>query len=257
MSPRLPITLLLFLTTKGYGGCRTIYRAMLDGWDRQLPLSSFGLLYAHLKVTPGEEAIAEAITADLRSRGFVVESAIGSWERGQSHFAHYLADQVKVSKDLRVYDNPYVLWLDHDYVPICHVDPFPRVLHRMCELVSSSPDVLTSRFLREEDADALAPDRTVAVEPERDIAWSRHVNWNTILMRATHYHLANKVIEDNWSTAVQMHGEQLWAQVLAPFSRSERKHAVWLPSYAAVANLGVPDYAAVAQRLQLTIAPNP
>lgn len=253
----LPITLLLFLTTQGYGGCRTIYRAMLDGWDRQLPLSTFRLRYAHLKVTPGEESIAEAITADLQQRGFVVESATGDWVRGQAHFNAYLADQVKVSKDALIYDNPYVLWLDHDYVPMCHVDPLPKVLARMTRLIESSPDIVSARFLREEDADALAPDRTVAIEPDQHLAWSAHFNWNPVLLRSRDYHLACKVIEDNWTVATRKHGEALWREVLAPFSRSSRKHAVWLPSYACVANLGVPHYTEVAQRLGLRIAPNP
>lgn len=253
---RLPITLLLFLTTKGYGGCNTIYQTMLDGWKTQIPLEAFGMRYAHLKITPGDEAIAEAITTDLRRRGFIVESATASWQRGQDHFNNYLSDQIKVSKDVRIYDNPLVLWIDHDYVPVCHVDSLPMVLNRMCQLVQSSPEILTSRFLREQDENALAPDRTVAIDSENNLAWSKHVNWQPIVMRSTHYHLVCKIIEDNWSVATKMHGEALWREVMAPFSRSDRKHAVWLPGYAQVANLGVPDYLAVAKRFNLTVASN-
>lgn len=252
--PTLPITLLLFLTTKGYADCRTIYRTMLDGLDRQLPLRSFGLLYAHLKITPGEESVAEQITADLKSKGFVVESATASWERGQVHFNEYLKDQIKVSKDARIYDNPFIFWLDHDYVPICKVDPFPKVLYRMTELLLD-PNVLTSRFLREQDVDALTLSHYR--EPDNNLAWHPHVNWQPLIMRSRDFFISCKIIEDNWTQAQKMHGEALWREVLGPLSRGVKKHAVWLPEYAQVANLGVPEYRDVAKRLNLQIYPNP
>lgn len=252
-----PITLLLFLTTKGYSDCCTIYRTMLDGWDRQLPLSTFGLLYAHIKITPGEEWIAEVLSSDLRARGFIVESATGDWVRGQNHFLNYLSDQIKVSKDLRIYDNPFVFFIDHDYVPVCHVDTFDKVIYRMCRLVDSSPEVLTARFLREEDVDSLAPDRTVEIETDKNIAWSKHVNFQPMILRTIDFYRVCKIIEDNWETATKMHGEALWREVLRSFSRSPKQHAVWLPEYAQVVNLGVPNYQEVAKRLNLQIYPNP
>lgn len=255
-SSSLPITLLLFLTTKGYGGCNTIYQTMLDGWDRQVPLSLFRLRYAHIKITPGDEGIATAMEADLKRRGFVVETATADWRRGQSHFAEYLKDQIKVSKDARIYDNPYILWLDHDYVPVCHSDNLLRVLHRMCKIIDSSPDVLSARFLREEDADALAPDRTAAIEENNNLAWSHHFNWNQVLLRSRDYHTVCRIIEQNWDKAIQMHGEALWRQAMQLLTRSPKCHAVWFKEYAEVANLGVPNYTEVAKRLGLTIYPN-
>lgn len=253
----LPITYVLYLTTEGFAGCSTIYRAMLDHTERQLPLAMFRHRLASIKITPGREHVAEAMKADLAARGFEVITATAPWTRGLSHYAEYLLDMRRVSQHEAVYSTPFIMPVDHDYCIQTHREPLLKVLHRMTSLIESSPDILSFRFLREEDADALAPDRTVAIEPERDIAWSGHYNFQPALLRSRDYHLACKIIEDNWAQATQMHGEQLWAQVLAPFSRSERKHAVWLPSYASVANLGVPDYAAVAQRLGLTIQPNP
>jgi hypothetical protein len=253
---RLP-TLLMFATTSGHYGCRTIYRATLDHLDRLLPLVQWGARLFSVKAKPGEEWIAEIMKGELERRGFIVEVAVAPWQRGLSHYAEYLKDMIRMSQHPAVYDNPLVYWSDDDYLSIVHRDPFPRVLHRMCQLVESSPDILTARFLREQDEDALAPDRTVAIETERDIAWSRHWNLQPLIMRSRDMHRACKVIEDNWAQATQMHGEALWREVLAPLSRSERKHAVWLPSYAQVVNLGVPDYAAVAARLGLTIHPNP
>lgn len=253
----LPITYVIYLTTEGFAGCSTIYQATLDHLDRQLPLTSFRHRLASIKITPGRESVAEAMTVYLKARGFEVITATAPWERGPSHYEQYLLDMRRVSQHEAVWSTPLVMPCDHDYAMVCHRDPLPKVLARMCQLLDGSPDVLSTRFLREEDKDALAPDRTVAIEPDKDLAWSAHWNLQPMLMRSSHYYLANKVIEDNWAHAVRQHGEALWAEVLAGFSRSPRKHAVWLPGYAVVRNLGVPHYTEVAQSLGLTIAPNP
>lgn len=251
---RLP-TLLMFMTTSGHYGCRTIYRTTLDYLDRQLPLGQWGARVAHIKAKPGEEWIVDIMKADLEMRGFVVESAVAPWERGASHFAEYLKDQIKMSQHPAVCDNPWVYWTDDDYCAICHDDPFPMVLHRMQQIVDSDPNTLSMRFLREQDEDALK--HAICTYPRKGYGFHAHFNWQPVLLRSRDFTLALKVIEDNWAQATQMHGEALWREVLKPFSRSEHKHAVWLPEYAQVANIGVPDYASVAARLGLTIYPNP
>lgn len=250
---KLPITLLLFLTSRGHFGSRTLYRSALLHLDRQIPLASFGTLYAHIKVAPGEEAAAELIQADLKQRGFIVETATAPWVRGQVHFEEYLKDQVKVSKDPRIYGNPYVWMCDDDSPIVTHKDPLLKVLYRMTSLIESSPDVLSSRFLRREDRN---PGLDVG-EMEPDLFYCRDFNFQLPLLRARDYHRACKVIEDNWGVAKQMHIEAVWREVLAPFSRSDRKHAVWLPDYAETKHIGVADYQKVCSELNLPVYPNP
>lgn len=242
------------MTTKGHFGCRTIYRSTLDHFNRQIPLSLFNLRYAHIKITPGEEAIADIMRSDLESRGFIVGSETAPWTRGHSHFTEYLKDQIKVSKDPRIYDSQYVMFMDDDYPILCHRDPLLKVINRMKDMIGSDPDMLTIRFPREgESQDHLR----IEDDPSKDILWSKDVNWQPMVLRSRDFHRLCKTIEDNWTTAVQMHGEALWREVLAPMSRSIHKHAVWFPSYAEVANLGVSNYLQVSERLGLTIFPNP
>src|SRR3954470_5278945 len=109
MTP-LPITLCLFTSTKGHFGHKDVYRATLTHLDRQLPISLFGQRVAHLKVTPGDEAIAADMVADLTAHGFKVLTTVADWSRGQSHQAAYMADVVKLSKEPSIYEQPYVLW---------------------------------------------------------------------------------------------------------------------------------------------------
>jgi hypothetical protein len=136
---------------------------------------------------------------------------------------------------------------------VSHRDGLLKVLNRMAKMLDADPELLTVRFLRREDRD---PSIEVG-PPGDDHFYSRHFNFQPYLMRSRDYHRVCKGIEDNWSVAIQMHIEALWREIMAPMSRSERKHAVWVPDYAETVHLGVPDYADVCKRLSLNVYPNP
>jgi hypothetical protein len=248
----IPATFLMFIATSGHAGWRSIYKATLDHCDRELPLSTWRTRAAHIKILPGEEAIGEWIKKDLEAWGFVVETAVAPWERGQSHYAEYLKDQIKMSQHPAVFSNPFVYWTDQDYLTVCHKHSYERVLHRMIQLVESCPDILSARFLREGDFPS-----SPVLETEGELFWSPHFNFQPLLMRSRDFHYACKAIEDNWAAAIKMHGEALWREVLKPLSRDHKQHAVWMPDYAEVANLGVSDYRSVAQRFNLSVHCNP
>lgn len=255
MSTHLPVCLLLYLTSKGHWGSQTLYRNTLEHLDRQIPLHLFASRIAHVKIQSGEERAAEAIISDLRARDFKVESAIGEWSRGTSHLSGYLTDMIKMSQLPEVNDVPYVWACDDDALLLSHRDPLERVLARMTSLISSSPDILSARFLRREDRNVNL-DAAPYVQGE-DLFWCRDYNLQQPLLRSRDYHLVCKVIEDHWSVATQMHIEALWRDVLAPLSRSPRKHAVWVPDYAETVHLGVENYRDICSRHNLPIYPNP
>lgn len=255
MNGKAPITLCLYIAAAGHYSSRTLYRCTLDHLDRQLPLGMLTKV-AHIKARPSEVAAAEHIAADLRARGFArVEVAVADWERGASHYIQCALDQRKVSQWDEVNDNRFVWHLDDDGLVCSHSDPLERLLARMTEWIDESPNNLTFRFLRREDRNSLIE---VGPEPAHgDWFYSQHLNWQLPLMRSSHYYLLHKVIEDNWATAIQMHGEALWREVLAPFSRSPRKHAVWVPERVETIHIGVPDYVAVCAQHGLLVSPNP
>lgn len=254
MSKKIPATLLMFATSRGHYGCNTIHQATIDHLERHLPLSEWSGLLFHIKIAPGEELAGEKMKQELQKRGFTVETAFADWKRGQSHFSEYLKDQIKMSCHPMVRDNPFVYWSDDDFLPIMHKDPYPHVLNRMIQIVQSSQDILSSRFLREKDT--LEPVVEHANENHPDFFYSRDFNFQPLIIRSRDFYLACKTIQDNWSIATQMHIEGLWREVMSSMSRSNNKHAVWHPSYAEVADLGVKEYNNVASRFNLNIKSN-
>ena len=242
----IPISLLLFTSTKGHFGFRDIYLTTLALLDRQIPLSQFSVKVAHIKISPGEEATAEEMKERLTEFGFQVIVAIAPWSRGTSHGNEYMQDVIRVSKMTQVYTSPYVMWLEDDSPVVCHKAPLERVLARMIGAIESSPDALSSRFIRRGDYVGGVP----SLLTEDDHFFSPFTDFQPAVWRARDFYLAAKTIEDNWDRVQGIQCEALWRMVTDPLSRaSVKRHWVWLPDYAETIHLGCPEYPTLKQNL--------
>lgn len=255
MMSKLPITLALFLTSKGHHGSQTLYRNTLEHLDAQIPLAMFAAKVASIKIQPGEERVAEVIKSDLESSGFKVITATAEWSRGQSHFLEMLKDEIRVSQLPEVNDNPFIWQCDDDTALLSHRDSLTRVLARMTSWLASSPDHITARFLRREDLPAALGIQSAP--SEESMMFTTDVNFQQPLLRSRDYYHMMRVIEANLATASQMHIEALWREVLSHLSRGQKRHMVWHPDYCEAVHLGVPNYAEICGKLNLTVYPNP
>lgn len=242
----IPISLLFFTSTKGHFGHKDVYLTTLNHLERQIPLATFAAKVAHIKVGTDDGEAGARMATELERRGFKVIQTVADWKRGTSHQQAYMADVVRVSKEVSIYANPHIWWLEDDEAIRCHEGSLEEVLARMVRLVESSPDVLSARFLRAGDL-ASSP----ILKQEKDHFWSPHLNFQEPLMRSRDFDLVCKIIEHNWAQIQQIQCEMLWRLMLAPFSRSELKHIVWNPGYAETIHLGTPDYPRLKQELGL------
>ena len=239
MMPRLPISLGVFTSTKGHFGRKTDWRFTLDHWDKQLPLAGFGERICHLKTTPGDEQLAADMTTDLKARGFHVIETVGNWQRGLSHGAAYLGDMVTVSKDPRVYTQPYFLLLEDDAPVVCHGCSLEDLLLRSCDLLAANHELVTVRTIRKGDYDGGVP---VLGEAEEGRAFfSPNTDFQPLIMRSLDFYRLGLVLEANPQACSQIQCEQLWAVILRQFSRSSARHLVWKPSWAEAAHIGIPQ----------------
>ncbi len=125
----LPITLCLFTSTRGHFDIKTRYLETLASLSARIPHSEFAECIAHIKVTPGEEAVAALMADNLSIRGFRVVKTEGHWSHGsESHQIGYLADSIKVYSQVKT---PYVLSWEDDWTLKCEgefVDHLVRAL---------------------------------------------------------------------------------------------------------------------------------
>lgn len=243
----IPISLVFFTSTKGHYGFKDMYLDTLNHLDRQIPLASFSVKVAHIKVSPDERDLGMKMEAELAARGFKVIVTVGDWSRGTSHQLAYLEDQRRVSLEPSVYANPHMLFLEDDSPFTCHKGSLEGCLYHMTKRIDSSPDILTFRFIRRPDFDGGVPQ----LATESDCFWSPNTDFQPMILRSRDYHRLHKIIEDNWDRLTNIQSEALWAFISRAFSRSEHKHLVWYPDHGETFHLGVPDYLNVRKTLNL------
>ncbi len=248
MNRKLPISVCLFTSSKGHFGHRDVYKTTLDHLDRQLPLSSFGQLIAHNHVTPGEEDVSADIVADLKGRGFHVLTTTSPWVRGLSHGGSYLADQVTVSKDKRLYTQPYMVFLEDDSTLESNVLSVEDLLLQSCQMLADDHEKLTVRVMRK--GDTRGPEFFAPVKDPRYF-FSRDTNFQPLIMRSLDFYRLCLALEANPDACKTVQCEMFWRLILDDFSRSPLKHVVYETDYAFTTHLGTPEYPALKASLNL------
>ncbi len=234
----LPISLVFFTSTKGHFGRKTDWKLTLNHWEKQLPLSLFGERIAHIKISEGDQALATEMAIELVARGFHVIETVGSWSRGLSHGAAYLGDQVTVSKEARLYRQPYLLFLEDDSLAISSEIPLEDLLLQSCQRVAENHELLTVRLARPHD------DRGPTAahpQPDRRFYYSQDLNFQPLVMRSLDFYRLCLALEANPEACQNVQCERLWRLILDSFSRSPFRHIVYEPSFAHTAHIGIPQ----------------
>lgn len=146
MTP-IPITIVLFTSTQGHFKTSR-YLETLDHLAAQIPLSQFTDRVAHIKVSPGDQLVAQTMWEELIKRGFDVIETMGDWSHGKNHGVEYVKDLVKVYTDARVASASYVLHLEDDFVLTPQRGELVSYLSQAVALLEEQPFVHSVRFAR-------------------------------------------------------------------------------------------------------------
>lgn len=147
---KIPIAFCLFTTTQGHFKIKTRYLETLESFNRLLHLSNFAERIAHIKISPGEEAIGEEMKKNLENRGFNVFSAVADWSHGtNTHQVEYISDMINVySSGIQ---SPYVFQVEDDFLIDAPGGNFVSILSKAIELFENSPETMQIRIPRFEN----------------------------------------------------------------------------------------------------------
>jgi hypothetical protein len=145
---KIPVNICLFTSTKGHWNVRTRYFDTVNNLNNQIPLSSFVGLFAHIKVTPGEEQIANDMQLNLEKFGFTVIKTIGDWAHGKNHQEEYLKDITKIFFNPEVNKTEYSFFLEDDFDIVCRKDKFVDYIAKATLILNENPDIVSVRIAR-------------------------------------------------------------------------------------------------------------
>lgn len=143
---KIPITFCLFTTTKGHFGKNGHFLRTVESFNRALPLSEYEDRIAHVKVSPGESAVGQAMVDHLDEMGFQTTRTTGEWSHGtDSHSLGYIQDYIKVCTLVKT---PYVLNAEDDW--LLATDDFEKQIAQSLHYFDD-PDLMQVRIPRYTD----------------------------------------------------------------------------------------------------------
>ena len=192
---------------------------------------------------------------ELEGRGFKVLTSIADWSRGQKHQNEYLLDQIKVSKELSIYQNPHVFYVEDDSIVSIYKHSLAQMLGEMIGMIDHDPNVLSVRFMR-------SCDWPPSGKTNQLNEWyfnHEHINFQPLIMRSMQFYTMLKTTEDHLNEVSNIQIEMLWRLILAPYSRNPYPHLVFYPHIQNVVHgraesihLGVPNYLDIKKSLNLS-----
>lgn len=232
-----PITLGFFTSTRGHWGRRDDWVKTLRHWDSQYPLVGFNLL-AHVKVSPGDEALGDTMRDQLEKMGFKVLVTNGIWSRGLSHGCAYLNDMVTMSKEPSLYTRPYFLLLEDDSpLRLNDAPSLESLLLQSCQLLQDNYELVTVRTIRRGDYEGGV--RQLGDAPDGRAFYSPFTDFQPMIIRSLDFHRLGIVLEGRQDLCSTVQCEALWAAILSAFSRNPLKHLVWKPDWVEAVHIGI------------------
>lgn len=236
---KLPINLCLFTTTKGHFGRKDVYLSTLSSLKAHIGgLNQFGGLFAHLKISPGEEAQAEQMTGVLESMGFVVIPTVGEWSHNHSsHHSGYLMDIQTMFNHLGVHERPYSLWLEDDFVFEPHQMGVLESLAFGQRILEEDRNVSAVRYTRIGDDDIKTRTQSIPYN-EKTFQQGVEFSFNPTLIRTRDVFLTMALVR-KYINNLSPHCELAYTQIAQTLTEGVRPFVCIEPAQIVVEHIGI------------------
>lgn len=247
MLPKIPVSITFYCTTLGHFKYQYCYKHSLSHLNEKLSLSSFNSLDAHIKISSGQDDVANEIKSDLKNFGFNVYTTEKDWNRkGNNHAAGYYADMLTLMSTTTVQQSPYVLLLEDDWLINCEKD-LALYLSKGIELLKKCPEILCVRINDEINKDVTKSARVsneIYLQNEDYSDFGATLTFQPTIMRARDWLAAVRFINKNWGQFKCSHCEIVSGHVMRYlFSDSSRPFAFFDPDQINATHIGSEEFA--------------
>lgn len=184
------MNLCFFTTTKGHFGRKDIYKITIENLFSKIQYHYFFDRIAHIKVSPGEEEVANEMEEYLASKKFHVLKTIGEWRHNDnSHGYEYNKDIYTMFSNQMVGRDRFSLWLEDDW--ILNGRDIERKFYDAQIFLNNKPDYLSVRVNadRYED-DKVFDNGKFKVQKENYTNWGPTFTFQPTIVKTENIHYA-------------------------------------------------------------------
>lgn len=201
------MNLCFFTTTKGHFGRKDIYRITLESLFSKVRNSFFSRRIAHIKITPGEESVAQEMEEYLMSHGFHVLKSVGDWRHNDnSHGAEYNKDIYKVFSSKEATLDRFSFWLEDDW--ILNGNNIDAKFISAEKFLGRQPEYLSVRVNAEKyEDDKVFGESIFKVQGNNYTQWGPTFTFQPTVTKTDAVHYAYSLLQRNWEQMGHLHVE--------------------------------------------------
>ncbi|MEY4371023.1 MAG: hypothetical protein RIQ48_739 [Pseudomonadota bacterium] len=236
------INLVLFTSTKGHFGNKQIYQRTIEDLFSKID-PNFFFKFAHIKVSPNEEKIAEEMQTFLSSLNFLVDKTIGNWSHSdhQSHAIGYTQDIIKSFSNDQLHKQQFSLWLEDDWLFNIKKNNLEYYINYAVEQLKINKDLLCFRFnheIHEVDENNNINKDIYYLQTDKSTPYGSTFTFQPNITRTRDVWLAYKFISKYWDNIKNMHIELQSGWGLKHLTSNPNHFAFFNPQYIDCIHIG-------------------
>jgi hypothetical protein len=236
------INLVLFTSTKGHFGNKQIYQKTIKDLFNKIDSNSF-FKFAHIKVSPNEEKIAEEMEEFLLSYKFLVDKTSGNWSHSdhQSHAVGYTQDIIKAFYNDKLHEQQYSLWLEDDWIFNVKQNNLEHYINYATEQLKLNKDLLCFRFnheIHEVNEEANINKDIYYIQTDQSTPYGSTFTFQPNITRTRDTWLAYKFIDQYWEHIKNMHIELQSGWGFKHLTSNKNHFAFFNPTYIDCTHIG-------------------
>ena len=245
MSQKLPISLCLYLTTKGHWSYKDCYRHTVRNISSHIPLDNFGSLVAHVKVSSGDSETP--FVKFLEENGFKVLVTYQDWNRKDNNHAEaYFKDMLKVMGDEEVHKNEFVIHQEDDFP--WQVEKRDAVFYwnHAIKLLKSDKDLLAVRVNDEINQDVSKAKKIDQFTFQQNLdytRWGPTLTFQPTIVRTRDWFFSVEMINKYWENLKDQHCELTSGLAMRNFTSSRTPFYFFDPKMFNCRHIGSEEFA--------------
>lgn len=230
-----------FTSTKGHFGQKYLYRYTLKRLEEKLPFFSSFFKVAHIKVTPGEEKLAQEIEEDLYEFGFYkVLKTTADWKHNDSsHAIGYYKDMMKVYSYPELREYPYLFAWEDDY--LMQGENVENLLYEAVSFLRKNIDALCVRINKDCDSDTsktFQAAKNILGQRVDHTAWGPTVTFQPTIFKTAPWVYSVQLINNNLDVLKTRHCELVSGDAMKNFTNSKTPFYLFDPKVLNVKHIG-------------------
>jgi len=236
------LAFVLYTSTKGHFGQKNLYKFTIERLKEKITFYDEFFKLAHIKVSPGEEELAQEMEDWLYEQGWLTIRSKGEWSHNNtSHAVGYYKDKLKAFSEPLLHRFKYSIFLEDDWVLNIDESRFYLLFNEALRFLNQRPDALCVRINNEAEEHNpldLRVNKFLYCQGLFRNQYGPTFTFQPTIIRTLEWYQALRLINKNLDQLQYKHCEIMSGEAMKNFSDSVTPFYYFDPKFVSVTHIG-------------------